>query len=158
MQLINIAKLAAVIIFCELAGVTGSIFAAASIPGWYAKLNKPRLAPPNWIFSVVWIGLYALMGISVFLVWQKGLEDQNTRIALALFIIQLALNVIWSIMFFGLRSPGGSLVEIIILWLAIFATIIAFAKISDLAAWLLLPYLFWVSFAAFLNYGIYKLN
>ncbi|HAU66209.1 TPA: hypothetical protein DCW61_02565 [Candidatus Uhrbacteria bacterium] len=93
------------------------------------------------------------MGIAAFLVWRKGLERRDIKMALSIFIGQLILNTLWSIIFFGLHSPGGALIEIVFLWLTILATIIVFAKISRPAAWILVPYILWVSFAAYLNYG-----
>ena len=141
-----------------LAGFLGSVFTTPAIPIWYADLIKPALNPPAWVFGPVWTTLFVLMGISAFLVWKKGLEHKHVKIALGIFIGQLALNTLWSIIFFGLHSPGGAIVELVILWLAILATIIAFARISRLAAWLLIPYILWVSFAGYLNYSIWQLN
>ena len=154
----NIFKLIIAIVISGLAGTIGSVFTAPSIPSWYAGLIKPSFNPPAWIFGLVWTTLFALMGIAAFLVWRKGLDCRKVKIALGIFIGQLVLNTLWSIIFFGLRSPGGALFEIIFLWLAIFVTIIAFAKISKPAAWLLAPYLLWVSFASYLNYSIWQLN
>ena len=147
-------KLLTAIVISEAAGIIGSLFTASAIPGWYASLIKPQLAPPNWVFGPVWTTLYALMGIAAFLVWKRGLERREVKTALAIFVGQLALNTLWSIIFFGLKNPGAAFIEIILLWLAILATIIAFAKISKPAAWLLVPYLLWVSFAGYLNYAI----
>ena len=98
------------------------------------------------------------MGISAFLIWKKGLDRKDVKVALGIFLNQLVLNTLWSIIFFGLHSPGGALIEIVFLWLAILATIIAFAKISKFTTWLLLPYILWVSFAIYLNYAIWMLN
>lgn len=151
-------KLIAAITVLEFAGIVGSIFTAPSVASWYPQLTKPALNPPAWVFGPVWTTLFALMGIAAFLVWKKGLNHKNVRVALALFIGQLILNALWSIIFFGLRSPGGALIEITFLWLAILATIIAFAKISKPAAWLLLPYILWTSFAMYLNYALWTLN
>lgn len=151
-------KLIAAIAFSELAGIVGSVFTVSSVASWYPGLVKPAVNPPAWVFGPVWAVLYALMGIAAFLVWKKGLERRDVKIALGIFLGQLVLNTLWSIIFFGLRSPGGALVEIAFLWLAILATIIAFAKISRPAAWLLAPYILWVSFAAYLNYSIWILN
>lgn len=158
MKINNTAKCIIAIIVSELAGVIGSIFTVPSIGRWYAALARPELAPPNWVFGPVWTTLFALMGISSFLIWKKGLDRRDVKIALGIFLGQLVLNTLWSIIFFGLRSPGGALVEIAFLWLAILATIIVFAKISRPAAWLLMPYILWVSFAAYLNYSIWILN
>ena len=136
----TIAKLAGAILVCEFAGIVGSVFTAPAIrSGWYTALIKPELAPPNWVFGPAWTTLYALMGIAVFLVWNN--HSQMRRWAIGLFVVQLALNVLWSFMFFGLRSVGGALVEIVFMWLAILATTIAFVKISKPAAWLMVPYI-----------------
>lgn len=154
----NAFKLIIAIVVSELAGIIGSMFTAPSIAGWYAGIVKPALNPPAWIFGPVWTTLFALMGIAAFLIWRKGLDRQDVKIALGIFLGQLALNTLWSIIFFALHSPGGAFVEIIFLWLAISAAIIAFAKISKPAAWLLAPYLLWVSFAGYLNFMIWILN
>lgn len=140
------------------AGLIGSIFTAPAIGDWYATLAKPDLAPPSWVFAPVWTTLFALMGTAAFLIWKRGLEQKRVRVALGIFLLQLVLNTLWSVIFFGLRSPGGAFIEIVLLWLAIAATIIAFAKISRLAAWLLAPYILWVSFAGYLNLMIWTLN
>jgi tryptophan-rich sensory protein len=154
----NLTGAITAIIICEFAGAVGAIFTAPSIATWYAGLAKPQFAPPNWVFAPVWTTLFALMGIAAFLVWNKRLERKDAKAALVIFVIQLALNVLWSSIFFGSHSPGGAFIEIIFLWLAILATIIAFAKISKPAAWLLAPYILWVTFAACLNWLIYILN
>jgi tryptophan-rich sensory protein len=154
----NAYKLLAAVAVCELAGVAGSAFTAPAIAGWYAGIAKPELAPPNWVFAPVWTALYALMGVAAFLVWKKGLGRPGVRAALALFGAQLALNVSWSAVFFGLRAPGGAFAVIALLWAAILATIVAFGRLSRPAAWLLAPYLLWVSFAGYLNLMIWRLN
>ncbi len=142
------------------AGVVGSVFTAPAVQsGWYLELAKPALNPPAWVFGPVWTALYILMGVSVWLVWvNASAAPAARRRALIIFDIQLLLNIFWSIIFFGLHSPGIALIEIVLLWLAILATIIAFAKISRPAAWLLAPYIAWVSFAIYLNYTIWYLN
>jgi benzodiazapine receptor len=146
------------IIICELVGIFGSVATTPAIPGWYASLKKPSFNPPNWVFGPVWTLLYALMGISAYLVWNRGWEKKEVRIALVIFGIQLILNTLWSFIFFKFQSPGWALVEIIVLWLAILVTVLNFMKISKPAGWLLVPYLLWVSFAAFLNFSIFRLN
>jgi translocator protein len=151
-------ELIAAIVIVELVGVIGSIFTTPSIPGWYAGLTKPSFNPPNWIFGPVWTALFALMGIAVFLIWQQRTKRKKNIVALAVFGGQLALNLLWSIIFFGLHHPGVAFIEIIFLWLAILATIYLFAKISRTAAWLLLPYILWVSFAAVLNFSLWQLT
>jgi translocator protein len=158
MKINNIVKLIVATVVCELAGIIGSVFTAPSIASWYAGITKPALNPPSWVFGPVWTTLFALMGISAFLIWKKGLDRRDVKIAIGIFIGQLVLNTLWSIIFFGLHSPVGALVEIVFLWLAILATIIVFARISKLAAWLLVPYILWVSFASYLNFMIWALN
>lgn len=158
MKIHSTFKLIIAIVIAELAGIIGTVFTAPSITGWYAGIVKPPLNPPSWIFGPVWTTLFALMGIAAFLVWKRGLHRLDVKIALGIFLGQLALNTLWSIIFFGMHSPGGALIEIIFLWCAILVTIIAFAKISKPAAWLLMPYILWVSFASYLNYMIWALN
>ena len=149
MKINNFFKLVITIAISEAAGIIGVFFTTPSIAGWYADIVKPALNPPAWVFGPVWTTLFALMGIAAFLVWKKGLD---------IFLCQLVLNTLWSIIFFGLHSPGGALIEIVFLWIAILATIIAFYKISPLASGLLVPYILWVSFATYLNYSIWALN
>lgn len=158
MKLHKPLKLIIAIAVSEFVGIVGSFFTAPAITGWYGSIVKPALNPPAWVFGPVWVTLFALMGIAAFLIWEKGVERKDVKIALGLFMGQLVLNTLWSIVFFGLQSPGGALIEIGFLWLAIVATIIAFSKISKVAAWLLAPYILWVSFAAYLNYAIWALN
>ncbi|MDQ5955077.1 MAG: translocator protein [Patescibacteria group bacterium] len=143
------------IVLAQSAGIVGSLFTTPNIPTWYATLYRPPIAPPNWIFAPVWTTLFLLMGVAAYLVWRSG---PRTKLALRIFGLQLALNVLWSILFFGLQSPGAAFVEIIFLWLSIVWTMYAFAKHSTLAAWLLSPYLAWVTFAGALNYFIWTLN
>ena len=156
MRLPSFLKLIIAVGVSELAGVVGSVFTATAIPTWYAALAKPALNPPSWVFAPVWLILYALMGVSLWLVWQSNSRDKNK--ALWLFAIQLALNMVWSPIFFGSHALGGALVAIVLLWAAIVLTILIFKKVSPVAAWLLVPYLLWVSFAAYLNYSIWVLN
>lgn len=158
MKINNTFKLIIAIVVSELAGIIGSVFTTPSIQTWYATLARPALNPPAWVFGPVWTTLFALMGISAFLIWKKGLDRKDVKVALGIFIGQLILNTLWSIIFFGLHSPAGAFTEIIFLWLAILATIVAFAKISRPAAWLLVPYILWVSFAGYLNFSIWQLN
>lgn len=158
MKYSRIKKLIFSIFICLFAGFIGSFFTSPAIPTWYATLQKPSFTPPNWIFFPVWTSLFIMMGISLFLVWQKGREDQKVKTALYVFAVQLVLNALWSAAFFGLRSPLAGLLEIIILWILILATILSFMKISRTAAYLLIPYILWVSFAAILNFSIWRLN
>lgn len=158
MKFKDVTKLVISIAIPQLAGLIGSWFTFSSIPTWYASLIRPELAPPNWVFGPVWTTLFLLMGVAVFLVWRQGFEKMNIKVALIIFAVQLVLNVFWSVLFFGLQNPGASLVEIFFLWLAILVNLVVFYKISRTAAWLLVPYLLWVSFAAFLNYSFWVLN
>jgi len=157
-QKVNSFKLLASVLLCQLAGAVGSAFTASSLENWYLLLEKPAFNPPSWIFFPVWVTLYTLMGISLYIVWEKGLQQRKVKIGLLIFGIQLGLNSLWSFLFFGLKSPYYAFVEIIFLWLAILLTIVQFRKISKIASYLLLPYIFWVSFAMLLNYYIWILN
>ena len=136
----------------------GSLFTFKAIPTWYAGLKKPRYTPPNWAFGPVWTTLYILMGISVFLVWQKGLATPGVMLAFILFWVQLAFNALWSVIFFGRKSRGGGVIIIIVLWFLILATIIASFPVSVWAGALLIPYIVWVSIASYLNVGVWVLN
>ena len=154
----NTLKLILSIIICQAAGLIGTIFTMDSIPTWYAALNKPTFNPPNWLFGPVWTVLYLMMGISLFIVWKEELKNKIVKSAFIIFMIQLFLNTIWSVVFFGMQSISGGLIIIVLLWLMILFTIIKFMKISRVAGILLIPYLLWVSFATFLNYSIFQLN
>jgi len=154
----KILKLIISVLVCQGAGIVGSLFTTSAISTWYVTIQKPSFNPPNWIFAPVWTLLFLLMGISLYLVWSKGLKDKKIKTALFIFGIQLVLNIFWSFLFFGLQSPLYAFIEIIIFWLAISLTIISSYKISKLAAYLLLPYILWVSFASVLNFSILILN
>jgi translocator protein len=151
------AKLAVSILACLAAGIMGSAFTFQAISGWYSSLIKPFWTPPSWAFGPVWTVLYILMGISLYLVWSAKLADRKS-LALSVFVVQLALNVSWSVLFFGLRSPLLGFAGIIALWVLIVATIILFSRISMKAALLLLPYIIWVTIAACLNFSVWMLN
>jgi translocator protein len=153
---INYFKLITSIIICQLAGIIGSFFTVSSVSTWYLTLNKPFFNPPSWVFGPVWITLYFLMGISLYLIWNN--YNKDSKLAVTFFSIQLVLNSLWSILFFGLRNPLLAFIEIIVLWAFILLTIIYFYKKSKTAAYLLIPYILWVSFAAILNFAIYYLN
>ena len=149
-------KLGLSIILPFIASGIGSFFTFGAVPNWYSTLVKPSFNPPNWIFGPVWTVLYILMGISLFLVWTS--KSQNKTLAYWAFGIQLALNALWSILFFGMQNPLAAFIEIILLWIAIFATILLFYKISRTSSYLLIPYFLWVSFASLLNFMIVILN
>ena len=142
---------------CFGAALVGSTFTTPSVPEWYGSLVKPSFTPPNWLFGPVWSMLYLAMAIAGWLVWRRQRES-STTLPLALFGGQLVLNVLWSILFFGLQAPGIALVEILTLWAAIFATRLSFWRISTIAGWLFVPYLTWVSFATIMNFEICRLN
>ena len=146
------------LLVCLAAGFLGSIFTTPSIPTWYASLTKPSFNPPNWLFAPVWTMLFILMGISAFLVWQKGLKKKGVKKALGFFLAQLIFNVLWSFLFFKFHSPFLALLDIIFLWFLILLTVFKFFKINNTAGLLLIPYLLWVSFASVLNYAVYWLN
>jgi len=158
MRIRDIWKLVVSIIACLAAGAIGSIFTRQAIPTWYATLEKPAFNPPNWLFAPVWTLLYLLMGVAAFLVWRKGLENRQVRIALIVFLVQLVLNALWSVAFFGLESPLFGVVVIAALWVAILFTVLKFYRISLAASVLMWPYLLWVTFAAVLNVSIWLLN
>lgn len=142
---------------CYAAAAIGSAWTMPSIPTWYAGLAKPPWTPPNWVFGPVWSVLYTLMAVAAWLVWRRGgLAAQ--RVPLALFAIQLVLNIGWSAVFFSQHLPAAGLAVIVLLWLAILATALAFRRVTPLAAWLLVPYVLWVAYAITLNYGILVRN
>jgi benzodiazapine receptor len=143
-------------LLCFLAAGLGSLFTMVSLGSWYAGLAKPSWNPPSWIFGPVWTVLYAMMAVAGWLVWRRG--GSQSRIALRWFAIQLALNVGWSAVFFGLQLPGVAFVEILALWVAIATTLVTSWKVSRAAGILLAPYLLWVSFATILNFAIWRLN
>jgi tryptophan-rich sensory protein len=142
------------------AAIVGSYFTFDSIPTWYAGLSKPFFSPPNYIFGPVWTILYFMMGLALYLVWINIREDRVRfkKNAIIIFIIQLMLNALWSIVFFTLHNPLLALLVIIILWFLILMNILAFARVSKTAAYLLFPYLLWVGFASILNAAIFILN
>ena len=158
MKISNSFKLITSLLVCQLAGLAGSIFTMSKIPNWYMTLNKPELAPPNWIFGPVWTTLFVLMGIALYIVWKQGTDKKDVKISLYIFGTQLILNVLWSIIFFGLENPGSAFIEIISLWISILLSIIYFYRINKTAGYLLIPYIAWVSFASYLNFMIWVLN
>ena len=151
-------KLIVSIVGCEMVGILGTPFTTAAIPDWYSTLEKPVFAPPNWVFGPAWTLLYLLMGIAFFLVWKQGWKKKKVNIAAKYFLAQLALNYIWTPIFFGLRSPELGLLVILTLWILIILTMKKFYSLSRPAFYLLIPYLAWVSFATLLNGAIVLLN
>ena len=151
-------KLVISILIPLLVGAISGFFTTEGVNGWYAVANKPWFNPPNWIFAPVWTTLYIMMGIALFLVWKSEVDKSLKQTAIVLFAVQLTLNFFWSLIFFKMQQPGWAFAEIIAMWLMILLTIIWFKKNSSTAAWLLVPYICWVSFASVLNYFIWKLN
>ncbi|OGZ78235.1 MAG: hypothetical protein A2358_04185 [Candidatus Staskawiczbacteria bacterium RIFOXYB1_FULL_37_44] len=180
----NTVKFLVSIIICEAAGAVGSIFTAPEIKEWYATLAKPAINPPNWIFGPVWTTLFILMGISLYLVWSKNFKvvpasakamawrgnpwnkysqkfysgSWQKANVIIIFSLQLFLNILWSVIFFGFHQTGIAFFELLMLWFAILYVIVNFYRISKPSAYLLIPYLLWVSFAGFLNLSIWLLN
>ncbi len=155
---ISVTKLLISIVACEAIGGIGSIFTFGAIPTWYSALQKPSFTPPNWLFAPVWTTLFLLMGISLYLIWRERSLKSSTTLALFAFGSQLALNVLWSAVFFGLHQIFFGLVEILVLWAAIAFTIVVAYRVSHAAAYLLVPYIAWVTIATLLNYSVWILN
>jgi benzodiazapine receptor len=150
------AFLLSLIIPLAVGGISG-FFTVSAIPGWYQTIQKPSWNPPNWVFGPVWTTLYVLMGIAMYLIWTQPRTEQRQR-TLYLNAAQLILNFFWSLIFFNLHAIGWALIEIIILWVVIVQTMFAYDRIYKPAAWLLLPYIVWVTFATILNGTIWWLN
>jgi len=175
----NFLKLLASIIICELAGATGSVFTSSEIGVWYKNLKKPAFNPPNWVFGPVWTIVFILMGVSLYLVWSKKWEPRKRigqdealnslsqkflsgawrRLNIVLiFGTQFVLNILWSVIFFGLHNPGVAFFELLMLWFAVVFTMVNFRRVSKATTWLLFPYILWISFAGILNYFVWILN
>jgi len=176
----NWVKLVTSIIICEVAGVVGTLFTTPQIGTWYQTIKKPSFNPPNWIFGPVWTTIFVLMGIALYLVWEKNWEPHDLKISkgkpwnkfskkfyngnwrklniILIFSVQLILNILWSLVFFGMNSPMGGFFVLVMLWFAILFMIINFYRVSKATLWLLLPYILWVSFAGVLNFSIWIIN
>jgi translocator protein len=152
----DLSGLALWVALCLGVSAIGGAITRTSVSDWYQGLAKPSLAPPDWAFTAIWISLFVLMGVSAWLVWRTGFA--RGAIPLTCFAAQLALNLGWPTLFFGLRSVGWALVEIVALWIAVLVTAIAFYRVSPPAGSLLVPYLLWLSFAVALNASIWWLN
>jgi translocator protein len=157
--------LLASIMVCLGVGSLGSIFTSSSVSSWYPTLIKPSFNPPGWIFGPVWTILYILMGIALYLIWtnnitkkRKKVDEKIINMAIIWFFIQLGLNFLWSIMFFGLHSPLLGLINIILLDIAVIITKYKFYQINKTSCYLLLPYLLWITFATVLNFALWYLN
>jgi benzodiazapine receptor len=154
----HLLKLLACLVLVFAAAGIGALATNRATTTWYQGLKKPSFNPPEWLFGPAWAVLYLLMAVAAFLVWRQGLGTAGVKLALAVFLVQIVLNALWSVLFFGLRSSLAGLVDIVFLWLAILATIVLFFRVSVAAGVILLPYIAWVSFAAILNAAILRLN
>ena len=152
----KIWKLIISILIPFLASAIGGFFTSTSVSTWYVSLIKPSFNPPSWVFGPVWTLLYLLMGIALYLIWVE--KYKNKKPAFTIFGIQMFLNALWSVLFFGLQKSLFAFIEIVFLWAAILATIIYFYRINKTSAYLLIPYILWVSFAAVLNFYLFILN
>jgi len=154
-----VSSLAMSVLVVEAVGASGAVFTAQGLASWYETLQQPALAPPNWVFAPVWTTLFALMGVAVWLVWRRvDSAPRGARVAIGVFVAQFVFNLAWSAAFFGAQNVALGLAVIALLWALIVATILAFARVDRRAAALLVPYLLWVSFAAYLNYEFWVLN
>lgn len=153
----NFLKAVISIAIPQAVGAVAGFLTASSVQGWFSTIIKPSFNPPNWVFAPAWTTLYLLMGIAFFLIWKLPASPLRKK-AMIIYFIQLTLNFLWSFGFFYLHKPGLALINIAALWVMIIITMIAFGKLSKTAAWLLLPYLLWVSFATALNFSIWQLN
>jgi len=153
----NYQKLILSILLPLALGMLGSVFTSSSLSDWYANLVKPDFSPSNWLFAPAWTALYILMGLSFYYIWKMG-YSRKTKLAFHIYFIQLFLNLLWSFLFFGLRNPLLGLVEIVMLWFVIAANILLFYGLNKNSAYLLVPYILWVSFASVLNYYMFILN
>lgn len=140
-----------------LIGFVGSIFTRQSVDDWFLTLRKPIFTPPNWLFAPAWTLLYVMMGIAFYLIWEQGCSVPLRR-AFAVYALQLILNLLWSFFFFGLRSPLLGLADIVLLWVVVLINIILFYRLRHTAGLLLIPYIFWITFALILNLSIMILN
>ncbi|MCC7551465.1 MAG: tryptophan-rich sensory protein [Methanobacterium sp.] len=154
----EIPKLIASVFIVFLAGSVGNLVTLPQITTWYVTLAKPSWTPPNDWFGPIWSILYVLIGIALFLVWRQGLNRRDVRFAILIFAVQLVLNILWSLVFFGLQSILGGFIIIFVLWIAILANMIAFYVISKPAGYLFIPYIIWVTIASYLNYSVLMLN
>ncbi len=154
-----ILTLVLTILTVEIVGASGALFTSTGLSTWYDALQRPALAPPNWVFGPVWTTLFALIGIALWLVWRQAASSpREVRLAFGVFVGHFAFNLGWSAVFFGMQEISWGLVVIGALWVSIIATMVTFYRVDRRAAVLLVPYLLWVSFAAFLNYQFWVLN
>ena len=155
-SVLDAAKMIGCLAITLAVGYVGSILTRSSVGSWYGSLRKPALTPPGWVFAPVWTLLYIMMGLALYLVLRTGWR--NSGVAVAAFAVQLGLNLLWSVLFFGQRLLLWGLVEIGVLWIMILLTTVIFFRLSPLAGWLMAPYLAWVTFASYLNLAIWQMN
>jgi benzodiazapine receptor len=155
----KLMKILVLVATCLAVGYFSGVASQSGLQDWFPTLVKPAFNPPNWVFAPVWSTLYMMMGVAGGLVWARmDYEKEEVRNALFFFAIQLGLNGLWSLLFFGLKNPLLALIEIILMWLMIYETYLKFKKIDKIAGWLFIPYLLWVSFAVILNGSLWWLN
>ncbi|MBI2909144.1 MAG: tryptophan-rich sensory protein [Chloroflexi bacterium] len=155
---VSVQKLVVSILVCLFVGFIGSFLTSPSMSTWYATLIEPPFTPPGGVFGPVWSTLFALMGVSVYLVWHEGLENKGVKPALSLFVLLLLLNIAWSVLFFGSQSPFSAFIGVIVLWVVVALSVRSFLGISRPAGLLLVPYLLWVTFTVFLTFSVWQLN
>lgn len=158
MNVSAVGRLIVSILVPQLVGFTSGLVTVSAVREWYVTLVRPSFAPPTWVFGPVWTAIYLIMGIAAFVVWQRGLGTPLVRRALGVFVAQLALNWLWSVLFFGMRAPGVALLDIVLLWALIAWCTILFFRVRTVAGALMVPYLAWVTFATALNFEFWRLN
>lgn len=158
MRLNNIEKLIVSVVVCQIAGLIPAVFVYRPFPSWYNNLAKPSFTPPGWVFAVVWPALFLLMGLAAYLVWSTAMNSDGKNIAMLFFWLQLFINMLWSFIFFLMHSPLLAFLELMVLWVAIVLTIGKFYRVSKAAAWLMVPYLLWVTFAGVMNFAVVIMN
>ncbi|MEO8234142.1 MAG: TspO/MBR family protein [Flavobacterium sp.] len=154
----TIWKLIISVLICQLVGIVSGLLSVTQNNIWYESIAKPSWNPPGYIFGPVWTVLYLLMGISLWIIWKSNVYEPMKYEALLFFGSQLFLNFLWTILFFRFHSLSIAFIDIVLMFVLIFLTIFRFVEISKTAAWLLVPYISWVCFAAILNYNLWKLN
>ena len=154
----NWVKATISVILPQAVGISAALITETGESSWYQTIERPAWNPPGYVFGPVWTLLYLMMGWAFYLVWKSDAPPQRRRSAMVLWAVQLIFNFFWTLIFFGAHEIGWALAEIIGLWVLILLTIFAFARISKTAAWLLVPYISWVSFATLLTYTIWRLN
>lgn len=146
------------ILITQAVGIASAYFTLPEVEGWYSTLKKPAFTPPDWFFAPVWTVLYVLIGIAAYMVWQRRNDSSYYKITIWVYVVQLLLNFLWAIIFFGMHQVLGGLIDTVLLWIAIIVNIIYFRKFSRVAGWLLVPYFLWTSFALILDLGFFMLN